>query len=136
MTNRQLVDQALKLLGVIDAEQSANIADATLGLEELNAMLTDMAADGIDLEFPPQDNLADPFPLEDQVANQLKPILAVYLHTSFPATQPSSQLLARATNSRKTLARDSVMRNMQEASLSNLPRGTGQSCVHSILTDT
>ncbi len=135
-TNRKLIEAALKLIGVTDAEQTANISDATLGLEELNNLMSDLAGEGIDLAFPPQDQLSDEFPMDEQVYGQIKPILAMYLLTSFPGSTPAPMLPERASAAKQRLLLNSVLGNIQEADTSFLPRGAGNCESHNIYTDT
>jgi hypothetical protein len=121
-TNREIVTAALRMLGVLDADETAATEDATLGLEELNDLMASLAADEIDLGFPPQESLADEFPLDEQAAAQIKPLLAIHLHAHYPSSQPSQALLGRAEGSRRQLLRAAVTQNMQEA-VTALPLG-------------
>ncbi len=133
MTNRELITAALRLLSVLDADEAASVEDATLGLDELNNLMTDLAEESIDLGFPPQDSLSDDFPLDDAKAGQIKPILAMYLYTSFPSAKVPPTLPARAERAMSRLQVRAVLDNIEEADLSNLPRGSGSRCGGNIL---
>lgn len=126
MTNRELITAAFRMLGVLDADETANAEDGKLALGELNNLMTDLAADGIDLGYPPQDNLSDDFPLDDQTAGQVKPILAMYLFTFYPSAKFPPTLPTRAERAESILLKNSVLSNIEEASLSNLPAGEAQ----------
>lgn len=134
MTNRELITSALRMLTVLDADQTASPEDAALGLETLNDVMADLAAESIDLGFPPQDNISDEFPLGDSEASAIKPILAMYLFTYYPSAKLPPTLPARAEASKKRLQLAAVLSNMEEASMSNLPRGEGTGCHGNILS--
>jgi hypothetical protein len=76
-TNREVITTALRMLGVIDAHSSASAEDAALGLTELNDLMEDLSGEGIDLGYPPQDNVSEDFPLDDNVTAAVKPLLAM-----------------------------------------------------------
>lgn len=125
MTNREMITAALRMLTVLDADQSPSAEDAALGLSALNDTMLDLASDGIDLGYPPQDNVSDEFPLDDSQSSAIKPILAMYLFTFYPSANLPPTLPARAEASMKRLMRDAVLSRIEEASMSNLPRGQG-----------
>lgn len=135
MTNRELITSVLRMLSVLDADQTASAEDGALCLDELNTMMTDLAGDGIDLGFPPQDSLSDDFPLDDQIAGQVKPIFAMHLHPFYPAAKLPPSLPARAERSHGRLLLTGVLQNIEEADMSNLPPGEGRGRSASILTD-
>jgi hypothetical protein len=134
-TNREVITTALRMLGVIDAHSSASAEDAALGLTELNDLMEDLAGDGIDLGYPPQDNLSEDFPLSSGVTSAIKPLLAMYLLTHFPSQQVPDSLPKRADKAHKRLQRDGVLATMEEASLTNMPLGETSPGVYNILTD-
>lgn len=126
MTNRELITSALRMLGVLDADQSASAEDAALGLEQLNDMMLDLAGEGVDLGFPPQDSVSDDFPLDDKEAAAVKPLLAMQLFTYYPSARLPPTLPAKAEANKLRLLRDAVLSNMEEADMSNLPGGEGK----------
>jgi hypothetical protein len=126
MTNRELITSALRMLGVLDADQSASAEDAALGLEQLNDLMLDLAGEGVDLGFPPQDNVSDDFPLDDTEAAAVKPLLAMQLFTYYPSARLPPTLPAKAETNKLRLLRDAVLSNMEEADMSNLPGGEGK----------
>jgi hypothetical protein len=128
MTNRELLTAAFRMLTVLDSDETLNAEDGALGLGELNNLMTDLASEGIDLGFPPQDNLSDDFPLDEQTAGQVKPILAMYLFTFYPSAKFPPTLPARAERAHERLLLDSVLGSIEEADMSNLPRGSGSRC--------
>lgn len=122
-TNREIVTASLRMLGVLDANESASSEDAMLCLSEMNSLMATLAADGIDLGYPPQDSLADEFPLDDQVQAQIKALLSVMLLPFYPSSNPSPVLAGRAELARTQLTRASVLANMEESTTA-LPLGS------------
>jgi hypothetical protein len=127
MTNRELITTALRMIGVLDAHSSATAEDATLGLSELNDLMVDLEGQGAALGYPPQDNLSEDFPLSDQDAASVKPLLAMRLLTYFPSQQVPPALGMRAEEAGRRLLRDGVLSNLEEARLTNIPLGEAYS---------
>jgi hypothetical protein len=125
-TNRAVVTDALREINVLDADETASQEDAQLALRELNRMMALMSGDGIDLGFPPQDSLADDFPLDATAEAQVVPLLAQRLLKHFPSATVGPSLLSDAEMARSQLMRAAVLANMEEADMSNLPGGEGK----------
>lgn len=127
MTNRELITAALRMLTVLDADETtASPEDARLGLDELNDLMSDLyTEDGIDLGYVRQNNVANQFPCSDDEAASIKPLLAMRLYSHFPSTRLPDTVPTRANSARNRLVRDAVLESMEESSLSNLPRGEG-----------
>jgi hypothetical protein len=126
MTNRELITSVLRMLSVLDSNETASSEDAILGLAELNATMSYLASKTIDLGYPPQDDVSDDFPLSDSEAEQIKPIFAMRLSIYYPSRQPPQWLPVLASSNESQLLLNTVLSNIEEASLSNLPRGNGQ----------
>lgn len=135
MTNRELIIAALRMLTVLDANETASAEDAELGLCELNDLMSDLyTQSGVDLGFVRQDNLSNDFPISDDDAASIKPLLAMRLHAYFPSVKLPETVPIRAMNAERRLIRDAVLENIEEASLSNLPSGEANWRRGSILT--
>lgn len=134
MRNLVIVESALRMLTVLDADQNAGPEDGALGLEQMNDLFALLLPDGIDLGFPPQDNLADDFPLDDTTAAQIKPLLALKLHAFYPHIQVPQSVLAQASSAMAQLKRTAVLENMEEASMTNIPLGEANRGRSNILT--
>lgn len=132
-TNRAVVTTALRMLGVIDAHETATAEDAELALGELNDMMADLEADGIDLGYVIQDDLSDEFPCPEEA--QLKPMLAVRLLTFYPSQTVSESLMMRAEHARQVLYREAVLANREETSVTHAPLGERGAGTYNILTD-
>jgi hypothetical protein len=123
-TNREVVTAALRMVGVLDANETAQIEDAMLALGELNDLFSTLEADGIDLGYPPQSNLADTFPLDAVAEAQIKPLLAAQLLTHYPSARPTDSLPIRVRNAMTQLELASVLANTEEVQAA-IPRGSG-----------
>src|ERR1700677_5089686 len=71
-TNQELVNYAYLKCNVIDETQVPSAEQGVIGLNILNDMLADMAADGIHLGWYPQTNLATTSPLQNQDIGPVK----------------------------------------------------------------
>jgi hypothetical protein len=134
-TNREVITDALIELSVLDANETANSEDAALCLRVMNRMFALLAADGIDLGYPPQDSLTDAFPLDDTVQAQIHYLLAATLRSSFPSVQPDPTLFALAGAARGQLLRAAVIANREESSVTHAPLGERSAWRYNILTD-
>lgn len=135
-TNREVITDALIELSVLDAdESSASPEDAQLGLRVMNRMFALLAADGIDLGYPPQESLSDDFPLDETTKSQAHYLLAVALRPSFPSAQPDPTLFALASTARAQLLRSAVLTNREETSVTHAPLGERSAWRYNILTD-
>lgn len=136
MINLELITNALRDIGVLDAFKDApEPEDAMLVLGRLNDLMLDLEDDQrISVGYFKQTDPNATLPLSDTDAAAIRPILAMALTINFPSAQVPGTLPAMAGNNMARLTRKAVLANAREASLSNLPRGTGQSCRGSILT--
>lgn len=135
MNNIELIADALREIGVLDAAATApNSEDGALGLRKLNALMSGLEDDGIDLGYFRQTDVNDELPLEDSDADTVLPLLAMTLSINFPAAQIPPTLPALAADNMRRLLRNAVLQNAQEASMTNLPRGEGQGCNSNIIT--
>lgn len=134
MNNLELITDALRELGVLDRYRSPFPEDAALALRKLNVLMANMEGDGIDLGYFPQTDVNDELPLDDADAASILPIFAVAMKINFPSAQIPPELSGWAASNMSRLLRDAVLRNAEEASMSNLPRGEGQRCNSRILT--
>jgi hypothetical protein len=133
-TNLQIVESALRMLTVLDADENASPEDGALGLEQLNDLFAMMIPDGIDLGYSTQDSLGDDFPLDDTTAAQIKPLLAIKLHAFYPHVQVPQSVISQATTATMQIKRASVLANMEEADLRHVPLGESNGYRANILT--
>lgn len=131
----ELITKSYREIGVIDAVSEPNAEDAELALSKLNTLMAMLKRiDRIDLGYFPQDDVNAELPISDEDAEMIMPILALTLTINFPASVIPQTLPGMAEACKGALLRDAVLENAQEASLDNLPRGSGQRCRGNILT--
>lgn len=134
-SNRDVVTAALRMLTVLDSTETPSAEDGAQGLSEMNSVFALLESDGIDLGYPPQDSLSDEFPMDGNVEAQIKPLLAVHLHAFYPSVQLPPSVPIQADRAMNQIRLAAVLQNMEEADLSNLPRGSANRGGASILTD-
>lgn len=133
-TNREVVTDALREIGVLDADESASIEDATLALREMNKLMSSLMADGIDLGFPAQSNISDEFPLDEMAEAQIVVLLSTRLTKHFQSSRPSQVLAIDADSARAQLLRMAVLANMEPSSLTHMPLGENSAGLWDIST--
>jgi hypothetical protein len=127
-TYSSLIRDSLGLIGVLDETEEPSPEQGNLGLRVLGQMLTRWESKkGIDVGFASGAALNDTLNIEDDAVSAVTLSLAVELCPWFER-EASPQVLILAGNAFNDLLRDAVRDQMQEASMSNLPRGTGQVC--------
>lgn len=136
VTNRELITAALRMLTVLDADETTPPPEqATLGLDELNDLMADLLGDeGIDLGYVRQSSVNEDFPCDDDDAAAIKPMLAMRLYAHFPSIALPPTVPERAARAHARLVRDAVLQNMEEASMTNIPLGEGRRGRYNIIT--
>jgi len=134
-TNREVITDALIQLTVLDANETASVEDAMLGLRVMNRMFAMLVVDGIDLGYPPQDSLSDDFPLDETAQAQIHYLLAAALSPSYPASRPDPTVFALAASARAQLLRTAVLANREMSSVTHAPLGERSAWVYDISTD-
>lgn len=134
-TNREVITDALIELTVLDANETASPEDALLGLRTMNRMFALLAADGIDVGYPPQSQLSDDFPLDEVLQAQTHYLLAAAMRPSFPVAQPDPTLFAMAAGAKAQLQRVSVLANREKSSVTHAPLGERSAWLYNIVTD-
>jgi hypothetical protein len=127
VTNLELITDALRELGVITPFQNPAAEHAALALRKLNQLMDLLARDTIDLGYFAQTDVNDECPMEDSDCNAVMPLLAMSLHTNFPAAEVPPTLPGMAENNRAQLLREAVKDNAEVASLTNIPLGSARS---------
>jgi hypothetical protein len=126
-TNRQVVTDVLGMLGVLDANETAQVEDASLALRRMNDAFMLLEAEGIDLGYPPQSELSAVFPLDAITEAQIKPILAMALLVHYPSARPFDTLPQISDGAMTQLRRSAVLSNMEESSVTHMPLGSVRS---------
>lgn len=127
MTNLELITDALRELGVIDAFRQPTSEDAALALRKLNHLMADLENDGCYVGYFSQTSTSDDLPISDNDAASVLPLLAMSLSINFPSAVITPALPYMAENNRNRLLREAVKSNSQEVSLPGIvPLGSGQ----------
>lgn len=132
ITNRQLISDALAMLGILAETETASAEQATQGLRFLNSLMSEMEqTDGIDLEYYSQTVLADDCPIPAYAEQIVTALLAIRLAAVYPGADPSIAA-GIAADGRAKLLRIALVDGMREADMTHLPRGADRS--HDITT--
>ena len=121
-TNLDLVTNAYRVCGVVDETQSPSPEQGVVGLWRLNNLLADWAADGVNLGWYRQTNLANTAPLQEGDIRGVELCLAGELAGHFGITLEPETVSLIDTAYTKLVKRT---RPYSEANLSELPRPAG-----------
>ena len=124
MTNLEIINAALRLLGVIAETETPSAEQGATGLSVMNDMLEDWSGRGIDVGQWPQTALDAEFPGPTTVEGVCKANLAVWLAPYYAAPlRPEVAGLAGAGYSR--LLREAMLAQLQPATMTHLHQGEG-----------
>jgi hypothetical protein len=133
MTGNELVEPALRLLGVLDEIQNASAEQSSTGLVVLNDMMADLSGDGVDLGYAPQSDPAVDNGMNIESRQALKFMLAVCLSPIY--TKPITPVIAaEATMGRNKLLRDAIYQTRQPSTMTHAPLGEAFAVRTNILT--
>lgn len=108
------------MLGVIAEGATPTPEQGETMLAVLNDMMEDLAADGIDLAFNPQNSTTDTLSIPEGHKQAIKYLLAVHAAPHFEMDIPPS-VAAIAQNGYSRLLRLAVQSNMQARDFDHLP---------------
>lgn len=121
ITNRQLISDALAMIGVLAETEVASAEQAQLGLRFLNAGVAEWQAIGLIPSYYTQTELTNDCPIEDADILTVTGLLGVRLALMHKGSDPSrASAVAKAGYDRlvRTLVQDSVT----ELDMSHLPQ--------------
>ncbi len=121
-TQVEMIDGALRALGVLPEGDTANAEQLITGLSALNQMLASWAEEGVDLQFFPQADAEATTPIPPWAERGVRANLAIELATEYGVV-PSLSLTNAATLGYNTILRIAMTSQMREADLSHLPQG-------------
>ena len=118
-TNLDIITTALRIVNIIDENQPPSSELAAEALESMNDLLADWEADGIELGYFPQTNLAATSPLEDKDLRGIKYNLAMELAgRKNVAISPATIAIASVAKGRLEKGTTEIIEN----SFDHLPR--------------
>ena len=133
MTGNDMIDAALRLLGINDETESASAEQSATGLVALNDLMADLSGDGVDLGYAPQSDPTADIGINIEKRQALKYQLAMVLAPIYE--KPISSLIASiAVMGRNKLLRDGIYQTRQEATMTHAPLGEAFAVRSNILT--
>ena len=133
MTGNELIEPALRLLGVIRETENASAEQASTGLVVLNDLMADLSGDGVDLGYAPQSDPSVDNGLNIETRQSIKFLLAIALAPIY-SKQLGPIIAAGATLGRNKLLRDAIYQTRQEATMTHAPLGEAFAVRTNILT--
>jgi hypothetical protein len=122
-TNSTVINDALRLLGVIGEAETANGEQGVKALRALNQMLVRWDEDGIKLGYFEQSSTTDTCPIPAWAEQGVTSKLAQRLMADYPASVPPGWVLSDGENGFGTLLRKSVHESLKSSDMSHLPAG-------------
>lgn len=132
-TNQQIIDRALREIGVVEGGSSADATDSADTLTDLNGMMAQWRKSSMDLDFFPQDDLTATCPVPDWAEEAVVSNLAVKAAVTFRANVTQA-LGMKAHDGKNLVGRTLINLNLEQADMTHMPQGEGQ-YGRSILTD-
>jgi tail accessory factor len=118
-TNAELIQSALRLIGVLDEIQAVSAEQGENGLVTMNDLFMEWDADGIDIGFFPQTDLTAESPIYVDAQMVAKYNLAIVLSQEY-GTDPKPAVVAVAVRGYDRLVRDAAIAKQEEADMSHL----------------
>ena len=104
-TNLQTISRALRIIGVLDIEESASASMGTVGLAAMNSMLSRWEANNLPLGFSTQTSLSTTTPVPDEALVAVAFNLAVELAPEFGVV-PTTFVASKADMEYRRLLND------------------------------
>ena len=105
MKVQNLVARSLRLIQVIDPQQSVKATDMETAIDALNGMMARIEADGTALGWSPVANPSDDLPLADEMTQAIAYNLAITLAPEYGVT-PLPTVVGMALTGMEALLRD------------------------------
>lgn len=131
MTNQELIERAMILIGALDSGGTPTSAELSDMLSALNQMMAMWAENDMNLQFPPQDTLGDTYPLQLWTEEPVAYNLAVRAATLFDLPVPPD-VAFMANEGASFIAKKLINDALEPADLSHMPAGGGR---WNIITD-
>lgn len=123
ITNRQIISDALGMLGVLAETEVASAEQAQHGLRVLNSLMAEWGELGILPQYYAQTALSDVCPIPDSEEQTVAAALALRL-SAFYKGADIALVAAIASRGYNRLLRTAIQDGMQESSMAHLPQGT------------
>lgn len=134
-TNLQIIDDALRDIGVISEAETASAEDGKYCLRRLNQMMEVWRENSKDIGYFAQTLTTDTIPIPDWAELGVTSTLAIAIAPNYGATV-SQELIAIAQSAEGMILRKSLSESLTGRDMSHLPIGSGFRRSNNILTDT
>ncbi len=124
-TNLEIIEDALRDIGVISEIESASAEQGQFALRRLNLIMETWKEDDIDIGYFAQTSTVDTVPIPDWAELAVVSALAVAIAPKFGASI-SPELAVVIDNSVNTLKRKVLSEKLTGADMSHLPVGAGK----------
>jgi hypothetical protein len=135
MTNIEIIEDAMRAIGVLAETESASANQGALGLRRMNDLMAYWEGEGVDLGYPPQTSTTADSPLTITVTLAVKYNLAVMLCADYERSVPPV-VASLASSSWYSLLRKYAIDARVESKLDLLPKGEAWASGYDITTDT
>jgi hypothetical protein len=126
VTNLEVIEVSLKLLGVIGQSETASDEQGAGALVALNQMLERWAAvDGIELGYFAQTSTADDCPIPAWAEQGVQSKLAQRLTADYPSNSAPAWVANDEENGYSSILRKSTHENMKPQDMRHMPSGSG-----------
>ena len=122
-TNQAVIDQALGELGIVEAGDSANATDSATALNQLNNMMAQWAENDMDLDWFPQNTLADEAPVERWALGGIISSLAIECAPEF-RVPVSGDLMGKADRGKSTILNRLINTSLEPSDMTHLNLGS------------
>ena len=128
-----IVTQALRQVGIIDATESPGAEDGANALRNLNRMMATMAEDGIDLGYAPTDTLTDTWACPLGAVSTIEALLSLK-EASDRGIDPPLIVVGMADRGYQRLLGRAVSAQIERTQSATLPLGQNRIGRYNILT--
>lgn len=134
-TNSDYIKAALRMINVLAEGETPSAEQGADGLSVINALVSSLAGDGIDLGIAPQSSTTADLDIPYEYVGAFKALLAVYLQPYYPASEIPQVVAGVASTGYDRMLRDFMNQQLRTSKMDHLPRGASRSRPYSILTD-
>lgn len=133
MTNNDLIENALRLIGVLAEGMTATAEQSAIALAVMNEIADDWSENGVSLNWSEQDDTGADLTLSGAERSAMQYELAVRLCPAF-GREPSPSLMMLAGSAYRRILRSALNLANQPVTAS-MPAAEGAATTYNILTD-
>ena len=133
MTNNDLIENALRLIGVIAEGMTATAEQSEIGLSVMNEIADDWSENGVSLNWSEQDSATADLTLSGAEKSAMQYELAVRLCPAFGREPPPSLMMLAGSAYRRILR--SALNLANQPVTAFMPAAEGAANTYNVLTD-